>query len=57
MNCPPPETLRQTPRHRTLFQQRLPQSVRAALALLPADSSLVTLGEAEDRYLYTTGPF
>ena len=41
---------------RTLFQQRLPQSVRAALALLPADSSLDTLAQAADRYLDATGP-
>ena len=41
---------------RTLFQQRLPQPVRAALALLPATSSLDTLAEAADRYLEASGP-
>ena len=35
----------------TLFLQRLPQSVRAALALLPADSPLDKLADAADRYL------
>ncbi|KAF0304080.1 hypothetical protein FJT64_023999 [Amphibalanus amphitrite] len=41
---------------RTLFQQRLPQPVRAALALLPADSTLDALAEAADRYLEASGP-
>ena len=41
---------------RTLFLQRLPQPVRAALALLPADSSLDRLAEAADRYLEASGP-
>ena len=41
---------------RTLFQQRLPQPVRAALALLPADSTLDVLAEAADRYLDASGP-
>lgn len=41
---------------RTLFLQRLPQPVRAALALLPADSSLDKLAEAADRYLEASGP-
>ncbi|KAF0292115.1 BTB/POZ domain-containing protein 2 [Amphibalanus amphitrite] len=41
---------------RTLFKQRLPQPVRAALALLPADSALDALAEAADRYLDASGP-
>ncbi|KAF0313628.1 Larval cuticle protein 65Ag2 [Amphibalanus amphitrite] len=41
---------------RTLFQQRLPQPVRAALALLSADSTLDALAEAADRYLEASGP-
>ena len=41
---------------RTLFLQRLPQPVRAALALLPADSALDALAEAADRYLDASGP-
>ena len=40
---------------RTLFLQRLPQPVRAALALLPADSALDALAEAADRYLDASG--
>ena len=40
----------------TLFLQRLPQSVRAALALLPADSPLDKLADAADRYLEVSGP-
>ena len=40
---------------RTLFLQRLPQHVRAALALLPADSSLDQLAEAADRYMEASG--
>ena len=41
---------------RTLFQQRLPQPVRAALALLPTDSTLDVLAEAADRYMDASGP-
>lgn len=41
---------------RTLFLQRLPQSARAALSLLPETTSLLELAEAADRFLEASQP-
>ena len=40
---------------RTLFLQRLPQATRAALALLPEDSSIENLASAADRFQDASG--